>query len=130
MLTKFAVMKLNVEDLRDYCLSMGEDVEEKMPFVKFHGASEVLVFYVCGHMFCYYDLVHFTVVTVKCQPERIDELRAQEVGVTAPYNMSPSHWIGLDVELVDPNLAKGLIQNSYNIVKAKYTKKKRSQLKP
>ena len=127
MLTKFAVMKLNVEDLRDYCLSLGEDVEEKMPFGKFHGASEVLVFYVCGHMFCYYDLSHFTVVSVKCQPERISELRAQEVGVTTPYNMNPTHWIGLDVELVNPNLAKELIQNSYSIVKAKYTKTKRSR---
>lgn len=127
MLTKFAVMKLNVEDLRDYCLSLGEDVEEKMPFGKFHGASEVLVFYVCGHMFCYYDLSHFTVVSVKCQPERINELLAQEAGVTTPYNMNPTHWIGLDVELVNPNLAKELIQNSYSIVKAKYTKKKRSR---
>jgi len=82
----------------------------------------VLVFYVCGHMFCYYDLAHFTVVTVKCQPERINELRAQEAGITAPYNMNPTHWIGLDVELVNPNLAKELIKNSYDIVKAKYTK--------
>ena len=123
-------MKLNVEDLRDYCLSLGEDVEEKMPFGKFNGASEVLVFYVCGHMFCYYDLTRFTVVSVKCQPERIDELRAQESGVTAPYNMSPIHWIGLDVEQVNPNLARELIKNSYCIVKAKYTKKKRSQPKP
>ncbi len=115
-------MKLNVEDLRNYCLSLGEDVEEKMPFGKFNGANEVLVFYVCGHMFCYYDLAHFTVVTVKCQPERINELRAQETGITAPYNMHPSHWIGLDVELVNPDLAKELIKNSYNIVKAKYTR--------
>ena len=87
MLAKFVVMKLNVEDLRYYCLSMGVDVEEKMPFGKFPGASEVLVFYVCGHMFCYYDLSHFKVVTVKCHPKRIAELRANEAGITEPYNM-------------------------------------------
>lgn len=117
-------MKLNVEDLRDYCLSLGDDVEEKMPFGKFHGASEVLVFYVCGHMFCFYDLASFSVVSVKCEPERINELRAQEAGIVAPYNMNPKHWVGLDPELVNLALAKHLIKNSYEIVKAKYTKKR------
>ncbi len=124
MMIIFATMKLNVEELRYYCLSLGEDVIEKMPFGKFNGASEVLVFYVCGHMFCYYDLAHFKVVTVKCQPERINELQASQQGITAPYNMSPRHWVGLDVELIDNNLAKDLIRNSYNIVKSKYTKKR------
>ena len=38
--------------------------------------------------------------------------------------MSPRHWVGLDVELIDNNLAKDLIRNSYNIVKSKYTKKR------
>lgn len=124
MMIIFATMILNVEELRDYCLSLGEDVTEKMPFGKFNGASEVLVFYVCGHMFCYYNLARFTIVTVKCQPERIEELQASERGITAPYNMSPRHWVGLDVELIDNNLSKELIRNSYNIVKSKYTKKR------
>ncbi len=125
-MTIFAVMKLNVEELRDFCLSLGDDVEEKMPFSKFHSASEVLVFYVCGHMFCYYDLAHFSVVTVKCQPERIEQLRAGgEVGIVDPYNMSPRHWVGLDAQVVSTSLAYELVQNSYNIVKAKYSKKKR-----
>ncbi len=121
MMINFALMKINVEDLRDYCLSLGDDVEEKMPFGKFNAASEVLVFYVCGHMFCYYDLAHFTVVTVKCHPDRIDELRAQEAGVIFPYNMNPRHWIGLEVETINVTLALELIKNSYNIVKAKYS---------
>lgn len=125
MITIFAVMELNVEELRYFCLSLGDDVEEKLPFAKFHGGGDVLVFYVCGHMFCYYDLVHFSVVSVKCQPERIEELRAGEVGIIDPFNMNPRHWVGLDVQTVSPHLAYELVENSYNIVKKKYTKKKR-----
>ena len=50
---------MNVEEYRDYCLSLGEDVEEKLPFVKFKNGDSVLVFYVCGHMFCFFDLNDF-----------------------------------------------------------------------
>ena len=55
-------------------MSLGDDVEERMPFGAFKAAQGVLVFYVCNHMFCYFDIDHFEVVTVKCQPERIGEL--------------------------------------------------------
>ena len=65
---------MNVEEYRDYCLSFGEDVEEKLPFVKFKNGDSVLVFYVCGHMFCFFDLNDVQVVSLKCQPERIDEI--------------------------------------------------------
>ena len=41
---------MNIEDYRNYCLSLGDDVEERMPFKVFRYGSEVLVFYVCGHM--------------------------------------------------------------------------------
>ena len=41
---------MNVEEIREYCLSLGSDVEEKLPFVKFKNGEGVLVFYVCGHM--------------------------------------------------------------------------------
>ena len=37
---------MNIEDYRDYCLSLGADVEEKLPFTVFHHGSGVLVFYV------------------------------------------------------------------------------------
>lgn len=67
-------MAMNVEEIRDYCLSLGSDVEEKLPFVKFKNGEGVLVFYVCGHMFCFFDLNDFQVISLKCQPERIDEI--------------------------------------------------------
>ena len=65
---------MNIEDYRDYCLSLGSDVEEKLPFTAFRYAADVLVFYVCGHMFAFLDIDHYGIVTLKCQPERIDEI--------------------------------------------------------
>ena len=50
---------MNIEDYRDYCLSLGTDVEEKLPFVQFKNGEGVIVFYVCGHMFCFFDLNDF-----------------------------------------------------------------------
>ena len=67
---------MNIEDYRDYCLSLGADVEEKLPFTAFHYASGVLVFYVHGHMFSFFDCDNYGVITLKCQPERIEELKA------------------------------------------------------
>ena len=62
---------MNIEDYREYCLSLGEDVEEKQPFTAFHYASGVLVFYVHDHMFSFFNCDNYSVITLKCQPDRI-----------------------------------------------------------
>ena len=41
---------MNVEEIREYCLSLGTDVEEKLPFTMFKNSEGVLFFYVCGHI--------------------------------------------------------------------------------
>ena len=46
---------MNIEDYREYCLSLGTDIEEKLPFQKFKSGEGVLVFYVSGHMFSFFD---------------------------------------------------------------------------
>ena len=50
---------MNIEDYREYCLSLGEDIEEKLPFQKFKKGEGVLVFYVMGHMFSFFDCNDF-----------------------------------------------------------------------
>lgn len=35
---------MNIEDYRDYCLSLGNNIEEKLPFQKFKSGEGVLVF--------------------------------------------------------------------------------------
>lgn len=114
---------MNIEDYREYCLSLGTDVEEKLPFTAFKYASGVLVFYVHGHMFSFFDCDNFSVITLKCQPERVEDLKAQHECIGNPYNESPKHWIGVNPVTAPDNLLKEFTKNSYEIVKAKYKKR-------
>ena len=121
--TNWLFVKMNIEDYREYCLSLGADVEEKLPFQKFKGGEGVLVFYVMGHMFSFFDCNDFSVISLKCQPERIEDLKAQYDCIGNPYNESPKHWIGINPKTATDDLLQELTKNSYEIVKAKYTKK-------
>ena len=114
---------MNLEEFREYCLSLGE-VEEKLPFAKMPGGESVLVFYVSGHTFCYCDLNDLRVV-VKCPPERIPELLDTAEGVTPPDNhFSVKYWIGIDLQTINDELLKKLVAGSFEIVKGKYAKKR------
>ena len=116
-------VKMNIEDYREYCLSLGADVEEKLPFQKFKGGEGVLVFYVMGHMFSFFDCNDFSVISLKCQPERIEDLKVEYDCIGNPYNESPKYWIGINPNSAPDDLLQELTRNSYEIVKAKYTKK-------
>ena len=116
-------MPMNIEDYRKYCLSLDDDVEEKLPFQKFKNGGGVLVFYVIGHMFSFFDCNDFSVITLKCQPERIEDLKVQHECIGKPYNESPKHWIGINPNTAPDDLLQELTRNSYEIVKAKYSKR-------
>ena len=109
-------------DERQHERGLGDDVEEKLPFTAFKYATGVLVFYVHGHMFSFFDCDNYSVITLKCQPERIEDLKAQYECIGNPYNESPKHWIGINPETAPDELLKELTRNSYEIVKAKYKK--------
>ena len=113
---------MNIEDYRNYCLSLGEDVEEKMPFKAFRSAAEVLVFYVRGHMFALLDCNNYGIVTLKCQPERVAELKEQHPCIGDPYNLSAKHWIGVDANNATDSLLCELTRASYELVRTKYAK--------
>ena len=113
---------MNIEDYSEYCLSLGDDVEEKLPFTAFHYASGVLVFYIAGHMFSFFNCDNFGVITLKCQPECIEELKARYDCIGKPFNESPKYWIGIDANTAPDDLLRELTLNSYEIVKTKYKK--------
>ena len=52
----------------------------------------MLVFYVCGHMFAFFDCNDYHVISLKCQPERIDEIivpsRLRTEGAVRLYRQS------------------------------------------
>lgn len=118
---------MNIEELREYCLSM-EGVTEKTPFGKFaRRFDSVLVFYILDHMFCMTDMDDFTSVTVKAAPEVIEELKMTRSSVGSHRNMSERHWIQLNLNGDVPDRQiYDLISRSYEIVKAKYSKKRKN----
>ena len=114
---------MNIEDIRDYCLSF-EGVVEKTPFGKFAARFDsVLVFYVCDHMFCMFDMDDFVGVTVKGDPQRIAELIETRSYCQSHRNMSKKYWIQLNpVGDISDNEILNFIKRSYEIVKAKYSR--------
>lgn len=120
--------EMNIEELRDYCLSM-EGATEKAPFGKFARRFEsVLVFYIFDHIFCMTDMDDFTSVTVKAEPEVIEELKMTRSSVGSHRNMSARHWIQLNLngDIPDREIYD-LIRQSYDLVKAKYSSKRKNK---
>lgn len=116
---------MNIEEFRDYCLSL-EGVTEKTPFGKFaQRFDSILVFYILGHMFCLTDKDDFTSVTVKANPGVIEELKMTRSSVSSHRNMSERHWIQLNLngDISDREIYN-FVKRSYEIVKSKYTKKR------
>ena len=75
-------------------------------------------------MFAFLDIDHYGIVTLKCQPERIDELKAQYDCIGKPYNESAKYRMDIDPRTAPDTLLRDLTRNSYEIVKSKYTKNK------
>jgi len=111
---------MNIEQLREYCLSL-PDVTEGTPFEKFsRGKFTILVFSIGGHMFCYFNIDDFTSITVKCDPAVMAELKEHYQAIGEPYNGNKRHWIGIELNSdVDDTLLKQLVRNSYDLVKGK-----------
>ncbi len=121
---------MNIEEFREYCLSLGE-VTEKTPFGKFaRRYDSVLVFYVLGHMFCLTDMDYFNSVNVKSTPEEIDELKLTYSSVSKPVNLSERYWIQLDFngDIPDDKIRE-LVKRSFDIVKEKYRVSSKTRLK-
>lgn len=117
---------MNIEEFREYCLSM-DGVTEKTPFGKFaRRYDSILVFYILDHMFCFVDIDDFTYVTVKSTPDEIKEIRMNHSSVSDPLNQSLRQWIqlNLDGDISDSEIY-ALVRRAYDIIRAKYTKKRK-----
>lgn len=109
---------MNIEELREYCLSL-PGVTEATPFEKFsRGKFTILVFYVSGHMFCYFNIDDFTAITLKGNPQDIVELKERYQAIGKPFNGNKRHWMSVEMNSdVNDTMLKQLVRASYDLVK-------------
>ena len=112
---------MNVEDLRNYCLSKPA-TEETLPF-----GPNTLVFKVAGKMFAAMGLEwEEAAINLKCDPERAEQLRDEYEDIIPGYHMSKKHWNTVYTErTVEDELIEELIDHSYDLVFSKLPKKTR-----
>lgn len=119
----FNFAAMNIEELREYCLSLPQ-VTEDMPF-----DDETLVFKVGGRMFCFASLTGDLKMNLKCDPDEAIEIRETFPAVTPGFHMNKNHWntVSVDGSIRDSMLQVWILR-SYKLVVAKLTKAERSSL--
>lgn len=116
---------MNIEDYRDFCLSLPGTIEET-PF-----GPDTLVFKVGGKIFALTDLQTFASFNVKCDPERAVELRERYDYVRPGFHMNKKHWntILVGTGAPDAQLRQWLTE-SYQLIVAALPKAVRAELQP
>jgi predicted DNA-binding protein (MmcQ/YjbR family) len=111
---------MNIEEIRDYCLSL-KGTTESFPF-----DDVTLVFKVGGKMFALVSLDGDLSINIKCNPEKAIDLREQYHAVKPGYHMNKVHWNTIYIDGTIPDrLVKEWIFDSYTLVKASLQKKVR-----
>ncbi len=110
---------MNIESLRDYCLSRGP-VEETFPF-----GEDTLVFKVGGKIFLLTSLSEPESFNVKCDPETAVLLREKYEEVQPGYHMNKTHWntVYMNGRLSEKQLNE-MIDHSYDLIIKSLPKKK------
>lgn len=121
---------MNIEEFRAYCLSFA-GVRDAFPF---EGASSdydrnILVFYVADKWFCFVNAVAFDFCNLKCDPDRIAELRERYEGIGPGWHMNKKHWISVRFGSDVPDaLVRELVRASYEMVAAALPAARRKEL--
>ena len=113
---------MNVESLREYCLSLPLATED-VPF-----DETTLVFRVVGKIFAMLDLERPDVVSLKCNPDYALQLREEHPEISGAWHMNKKYWnqVNLSGHLED-EFVQGLVRHSYAEVVKKLTRKERAE---
>jgi predicted DNA-binding protein (MmcQ/YjbR family) len=117
---------MDIERYRNYCIAKKE-VTESFPFPNL---PSVLVFKVAGKMFTATDVTSFATISIRCNSDGIDEMRAKYPAVIKPAYFSDRHWswVVMDNSVPDKKIFEW-IDNSYQLAIDKLTKKAKLELK-
>jgi predicted DNA-binding protein (MmcQ/YjbR family) len=116
---------MNLEEVREYCLSVKGAIE-CFPF-----DETTLVFKVMDKMFAYMSLEGSEEgfrLNLKCDPEQAVELRQRYQGIVPGYHANKKYWntIYLDSDVPDSELKK-LVHHSVDEVIKKLPRKKQEE---
>lgn len=120
---------MNIEEVREYALSI-PGVTEDQPF-----GDDIITFRVEGKIFvCLWlgggkhDMKDSEPrFALKLLPERNEELREQYSAVTPAWHWNKKHWSDVYYELIEDNLVRSWIKESYMLVVSKLPKIKREK---
>jgi predicted DNA-binding protein (MmcQ/YjbR family) len=115
---------MDARALRHWCLEQAGAIEE-FPF-----GPENSVFKVGGKIFAITALDRTPLeVSVKCEPELADQLRASYAAIRPGYHLNKRHWntVTVDGSLSD-RLVRELIEDSYDLVSHTLPKRVRKEL--
>jgi predicted DNA-binding protein (MmcQ/YjbR family) len=111
-------------ELRGHCLSF-TGAEETFPF-----GPQTSVFKVAGKMFALCQLgAHSLRVSLKCEPDLAEALRAAHAAVLPGYHLNKRHWntVIVDGSLPDETV-RDMIEDSYDLVVSKLPRARRRAL--
>ena len=111
-------------ELRDHCLSF-TGAEETFPF-----GPATSVFKVAGKMFALSQLGAESLrISLKCEPELAEALRAANAAVIPGYHLNKRHWntVIIDGSLPDETI-RDMIEDSYDLVVSKLPRARRRAL--
>ena len=114
-----------MEPLRDYLLQK-PGCEEGYPF-----GPDVMVFKVGDKIFGFLAWESVPVVlSLKCDPDRSEDLREEHEGINGAYHLNKKHWHSVALGgSVDMELALELINHSYALIVSTLPKKVRERLR-
>jgi predicted DNA-binding protein (MmcQ/YjbR family) len=103
---------MDAEALREHCLSM-PGAAETFPF-----GPNTSVFKVAGKMFALSQLGADSLrVSLKCEPELAEALRATHAAVLPGYHLNKRHWNTVIIDGSLPGEAvRSMIEDSYDLV--------------
>lgn len=114
---------MDIEKLREYCLSK-ISTSEDFPF-----DETTLTFKIKGKMYCLIDLDRPDSINLKCDPEKVVELREEYDEIIPGYHMNKKHWNTVDIRgTLKDSFIFEMIDDSYDLVVETLPKKLRLEL--
>lgn len=117
---------MNVEELREYCLSL-PDTKENRPWIE-PQYSMLATFTIGDKWYCLVNLDK-KFIDVKCAPEMVAKMQNKYEGAFPAWHMNKEHWLGLKLDSDIPDsVIRSLLKDGYEQIVSKLPRKTRDEI--